>query len=147
MFVYKQEKLFSYVSSDVGTVRWVEPDDVSLSVGLGVGVVIYGWLVLDPLIESTCFKCFIVVWSCAVENFFHGRYFANSFPDVLWELCHAQWVYCGWSFGFPYGLYEASLRFKEMSKKFTSFRLHWIVILSPSCLKISIISFLMWSLV
>ena len=93
VFVYKQEKLFSYVSSDVGTVRWVEPDDVSLSVGLGVGVVICGWLVLDLLVESTGFKCFVVVRGCTVENFLRGGYFADSFPDVLWELFdYARWV-------------------------------------------------------
>ena len=92
MFVYKQKKLFSYVSFGVATVRWVKLDDISLSVGLGTGVVIYGWLVLDLIVESTGFKSF-VVRDCSVENFFRGGYFANSLSDVLWELfVYTRWV-------------------------------------------------------
>ena len=81
VFVYKQEKL-SYVISDVGTVQWVEPDG-SLSVGLGIGFVICGWLTLDLLVGSTGFKCFVVVLGCTVENFLRGGYSTDYFPDVL----------------------------------------------------------------
>ena len=85
-FLSRSRRNFSNVSFDVGTVWWVEPDDVSLSVGFGVGVVIFGWLVLDLLVESAGFECFVVVRGCTVKNFLRGGYFADSFPDVLWEL-------------------------------------------------------------
>ena len=77
----------------VGTVRWVKPDDISLSVGLAIGVVFYGWLVLDLIVESIGFKSFVVVRGCSVENFFRGGYLANSFSDVLWALFdYTRWV-------------------------------------------------------
>ena len=89
----RSRRNFSNVSFDIGTVWWIEPDDVSLSVGFGVGVVICGWLVLDLIVESTGFKCFVALRGCTVENFLRGGYFANSLPNVLWELFdYARWV-------------------------------------------------------